>query len=146
MNYRPVINPEFEHTSPIPVPDSLSQLFTGEPFKKNAPWASVQVIPDASYMTHVNLRSANPPIQALYQMTYPNRPGNNSSLGNIPGISVFTGDDSFGRFNIPCMPCIKKVQCDCEYSCGCKDGCANNNVPKCPCKEGRCPIKYVEIN
>lgn len=51
-------------------------LYTGEPFKKGAPWANVPVVPDEGYMTHVNLQSANPPKAALYQ--YNNiRPGNN---------------------------------------------------------------------
>ena len=62
-------------------------LFTGEPFAEGAPYANVPVIPDASYVIHYNLRSANAPEDAYYQ--YPgggNRPGNNTAL--MPGVTV----------------------------------------------------------
>lgn len=147
MNYREVLNKDQEKISPIPVPDRLSQLYTGEDFWKDAPWASVPVVPDAVYLTHVNLRSANPPPQALFQMTSPHRPGNNSAIGNIPGVGVFEGDNNFGPFDIPCMPCIKKVACSCDFDCPCKQElCANAKVDECPCKKFGCPIKYVPIN
>lgn len=52
-------------------------LYTGEPFQKDAPWANVPVIPDSGYMTFYNLRSANPPAQALTQYQPGDRGGNN---------------------------------------------------------------------
>jgi hypothetical protein len=60
-------------------------LYTGEPFEEGAPWATVPVIPDAAYMTHQNLRSANPPVQALVQYPGGPRPGNNEQT--MPGVT-----------------------------------------------------------
>ena len=146
MNYRDVVNPDNVKTSPLPIPDKLGQLYTGEPFIENAPWRVFPCLPEAAWLTHVNLRSANPPLQALFQMTYPDRPGNNTGA-QIPGVTTFVGDQNFGPFNIPCMPCIKKNACACDYSCPCKeDLCANKKVDVCPCSQGKCPIKYISIN
>lgn len=64
-------------------------LYTGEPFKKDAPWATVPVIPDADYMTHYNLRSANPPPEALTQYPGGTRPGNN--FQTMPGVIKSSG-------------------------------------------------------
>jgi hypothetical protein len=147
MNYRDVVNPQFKDISPLPVPDSLSQLYTGEQFSSNAPWRSFPVLPDAAYMTHINLRSANPPPGAIYQMTIPDRGGNNSSLSNIPGVQSFLGDSNFGPFNFRCIPCIKKTSCTCDYDCPCKaEICANIKTQECPCKTHGCPITYIPIN
>lgn len=68
----------------IPEPKLNGGLYTGEPFYKNAPWANVPCIPDVDYMTHVNLRSANPPPGAIYQYPGNVRPGNNYQ--KMPGI------------------------------------------------------------
>ena len=81
-------------------------LYTGEPFIKNAPWANVPVRPTAAYMTRMNLQSANPPIQALFQIQHGNRPGNNTD-DMIPGIKPYYGTSNFGPFNFGCIPCIK---------------------------------------
>ena len=62
---------------PPPKPDLNGGLYTGEPFHKNAPYGNVPVIPDTGYLIHYNLRSANPPVPALYQYPGGNRPGNN---------------------------------------------------------------------
>lgn len=59
-------------------------LYTGEPFEKHAQWGVVPVIPDVDYMTHINLRSANPPVEAIYQYPGNVRPGNNSQV--MPGV------------------------------------------------------------
>lgn len=64
----------------IPSPSPNAGLYVGEPFQKNAPWANHPVTPDASYMIHHNLRSANPPPGALYQYPSGNRPGNNVAI------------------------------------------------------------------
>ena len=82
-------------------------LYTGEPFKSGAPWANVPVRPTTAYMTHVNLQSANPPTQALYQMQHGYRPGNNTD-DMIPGIKPYHGTSNFGPFNFGCVPCIKE--------------------------------------
>ena len=71
-------------------------LYTGEPFEKNAPWANVKVRPTAAYLNHVNLLTAQPPVEALYQMQYGYRPGNNTD-DRIPGLKR-TQD------NIYCIP------------------------------------------
>lgn len=145
MNYREVVNPDNAKTSPIPVPDKLGQLYTGEDFWPGAPWRVFPVIPEAAWLTHVNLRSANPPLQALYQMNYPIRPGNSTGI-QIPGITTFVGDHSFGPFAIPCIGCLKKSSCKCDLDCICKDLCVNQKTDKCPCETHGCPIKYIPIN
>lgn len=61
-------------------------LYTGTPFLPNAPWGNVPVIPDVDYMTHVNLRSACPPTEALSQYPGGPRPGNNNQ--NMPGVDM----------------------------------------------------------
>lgn len=58
--------------------------FTGEPFEKNAPWATVPVIPDVSFLIHQNLMSAQPPPGANIQYPGSFRPGNNAQA--MPGI------------------------------------------------------------
>lgn len=86
---------------PIPPPSLNGGLYTGEPFKKNAPWANVPVIPTVGYMIHYNLRSANPPPGAIYQYPGNIRPGNNHE--EMPGVSgkIYEG------YNIWCnhAPC-----------------------------------------
>lgn len=62
---------------PPPQPSLNGGLFTGEPFAPGAPWGTVPVVPDAGYMIHYNLRSANPPPGAIYQYPGSHRPGNN---------------------------------------------------------------------
>lgn len=63
----------------IPPPSLNGGLYTGEKFQKNAPWATVPVIPDSGYMLYHNLKTANPPEKARTQ--YGNvRPGNNCFL------------------------------------------------------------------
>jgi len=74
-------------------------LYTGEPFQKDAPWANVPVVPDADYMTHYNLRSANPPLEALTQYPGGTRPGNNNQV--MPGVEK----SAYGLW-------CNKTQCD----------------------------------
>lgn len=59
-------------------------LYTGEPFK--GPWANVPIIPDVDYLTSINLKSANPPLEALTHYPGGNRPGNNYQ--NMPGVNL----------------------------------------------------------
>jgi hypothetical protein len=92
--------------SPVPPPALNGGLFTGEAFEKDAPWGNVPVRPTTAYMTNMNLRSANPPIQALFQMQAGFRPGNNSD-DMMPGLVAFTGSQEFGPFNFACIPCFK---------------------------------------
>jgi hypothetical protein len=75
------------HYTPPPPPSHNGGLYTGEPFWPGAPWRNFPVTPDTSHYVHLNLRSATPPHQALYQ--YPSadhRPGNNFSP--MPGIKA----------------------------------------------------------
>ena len=97
--------------SPVPDPKLNGGLFTGEAFLENAPWGNVPVRPTAAYMTNVNLRTADPPVQALFQMQGGYRPGNNSDDA-MPGIVAFTGNENFGPFNFACIPCFKRVPSD----------------------------------
>ncbi len=73
-----------ERAVPPPKPSLNGGLYTGQPFAPGAPWANVPVEPDAGYMVHYNLRSANPPPGALYQYPGSIRPGN--SHQTMPGI------------------------------------------------------------
>ena len=98
-----------ESWSPVPPPMLNGGLYTGQPFIEGAPWANVPVRPTSSYMTNVALRSANPPIQAMFQLQSGYRPGNNSD-DPMPGIMGFVGDKDFGPFNFPCLPCFKRHQ------------------------------------
>ncbi len=95
-----------------PPPRSLNGgLYTGQPFIQGAPWANIPVIPDAGYMTHINLRSARPPEDALYQHGGGIRPGNNYQT--MPGVKKVSD-----AYNLWCSsaPCSTKLQnpCDCD--------------------------------
>jgi hypothetical protein len=70
----------------IPRPGLNGGHYTGEPFEKNAPWGTVPVIPDTTFMIHYNLSSANPPPGANVQYIGYDRPGNNKTymLGVSP--------------------------------------------------------------
>jgi len=124
----------------IPPPPLNGGLYTGEPFKPDAPWRAFPVVPCTAYMNHVNLRSANPPIQALFQTGANVRPGNNDSDNNecpVTWTAKFAGDKNFGPFSsIQCMPCFKQKGCTCEHNCSGHTG---------ECGQG-CPIKWVPID
>jgi hypothetical protein len=91
-------------SSPIPDPALNGGLYNGDAFKSGAPWATVPVRPTSAYLTHTMLQSANPPKKALYQMQGGYRPGNNTD-DTIPGLSKFTGEGTYGPFDITCIPC-----------------------------------------
>lgn len=64
---------------PPPAPTLNAGLYTGMPFAPGAPWGNVPVVPDAGYMTSVNLLSANPPPGAISQFAETSfRVGNNT--------------------------------------------------------------------
>ena len=69
------------HNIPPPAPNG--GLYTGTPFA--GPWGNVPVIPDVDYMTHINLKSANPPKEALMQYPGGVRLGNNYQ--SMPGVT-----------------------------------------------------------
>lgn len=102
--------------SPVPPPALNGGLFTGQPFQEGAPWANVPVRPTSAYITNVALRSANPPVQALFQLQSGFRPGNNSD-DMMPGVVAFTGDKNFGPFNFACVPCFKPVKIEQKSPC-----------------------------
>ena len=66
--------------SPIPEPSLNGGWFTGEPFHKGAEYGNVYVVPSSAYWNSENLKSANPPPQALSQIQNGYRPGNNTDL------------------------------------------------------------------
>ena len=82
-------------------------LYTGEPFKPNAPWANVPVVPDSGYLTHYNLRSANPPLDALYQFVGTQRPGNNKGV-------TFGVEKSSGPYNLMLVKEKPNVAATCQ--------------------------------
>lgn len=101
-SYKPAPVKQQTHYTPPPPPSLNGGLYTGEPFWPGAPWRNFPATPDSSYLVHVNLRSANPPTQALYQ--YPaagQRPGNNYSP--MPGIRPL--GDQFS--DILCAPDVE---------------------------------------
>ena len=65
----------YDAYAPPKKPELNGGLYTGEPFKGN--WGNVPIIPDTVYMTQEHLKSANPPIDALFQFGNNTRPGNN---------------------------------------------------------------------
>lgn len=110
MQYAPVNSGSYV---PPPLPKLNGGLYTGEPFKEGAPWATVPVVPDIDYMIHYNLRSANPPIQALFQYPGTNRPGNN--------YQAMSGLAQSKEYNFTCTPCLSKKCFDTkgqEVKCG----------------------------
>jgi hypothetical protein len=123
-----------------PPPRALNGgLYTGEPFLEGAPWANVPVIPDVDFMTNVNLRSANPPPQALFQYPGNTRPGNNFQANT--GLQKFQGSSGFAQaYNFSCVPCIKIAQ---PQDCKCKRiaPISGNFVNSCKCNE----FNYVDV-
>jgi len=83
----------------IPPPSLNGGLYTGEPFKENAPHANIPIIPDSGYITHYALRYAHPqpPIEALYQYPENHRPGNNTPI--MPGVGPFAN----GKYGLMCQ-------------------------------------------
>ena len=100
--------------SPIPPRALNGGLYTGEPFHKGASYGNVPVIPCASYWAHENLMRANPPIQALYQIQNPYRPGNNTDP-ELPGMSMIK--DPILTACIPTKSVCQENDCDVKDSC-----------------------------
>lgn len=67
-------------SSSIPSPSPNGGLYTGEPFARGAPYGNVPIVPDAGYMIHTALATANPPPGADTQYAVGLRPGNNRSI------------------------------------------------------------------
>ena len=108
------INVAFLNPTPnIPARELNGGLYTGEPFQRDAPWANVPVIPDAAYMTHFNLKSANPPTEALYQYPGSTRPGNNTLV-------MYGVEKSKGPYNLDLIGNANEIgnkpSCQC-YKC-----------------------------
>lgn len=124
-----------------PPPRALNGgLYTGEPFLEGAPWANVPVVPDVDFMTNVNLRSANPPPEALFQYPGNTRPGNNFNQNT--GLQQYKGRHGFAQpHNFSCVPCkvVKKTENECI--CNLAASISSNTVGGCDCGA----YKYVEI-
>jgi len=98
----------------IPPPPLNGGLYTGEPFHENAPWRAFPVTPCTAYLNHVNLKTALPPTQALYQVGANVRPGNNDSdqQCGVQGTLKYEGTNTQGPYSsIMCMPCMKEKPC-----------------------------------
>lgn len=103
------------YSIPPPKPSHNGGLYTGEPFQPNAPWGNVPVVPDAGYMIHYNLRSANPPLEALYQYPGGIRPGNNAQT--MPGIIKHNEKANIYAIDLPCYAKHKSCTCPkCKFS------------------------------
>lgn len=118
-------------------------LYTGEPFVKNAPYGNFPLIPNTDYMTNINLRSANPPVEALYQYVGNTRPGNN--FQENPGLINTQGANGFNKnHNFKCIPSklIKPLtKCNCiNKNLGNISG---NEIEYCECSKN---IKYINVD
>lgn len=100
----------------IPPPSLNGGLYTGEPFRQGAGHANIPIIPDAGFMTHYALRSANPPEEALYQYPASIRPGNNTPI--MPGVNKYAD----GKYGIYCQNAPRKTPKPCK-------------CPKCRCSK-----------
>lgn len=137
MNYSYVNDSKYV----MPPPRALNGgLFTGEPFLEGAPWANIPVIPDTDYMTNVNLRTANPPPQALYQYPGNVRPGNN--FQNNTGLQPYDGTKAgFDLpYNFSCIPCQAKTTIKGCY-CNRAANISGNDVNSCACGA----YKYLQV-
>jgi len=125
-----------------PPPRALNGgLFTGEPFLEGAPWANVHVIPDVDYMTNINLRTANPPPQALFQYPGNVRPGNNFQKNT--GLSLYQGSPGFDApYNFSCLAC-KTIRDPPKANCKCKNIAfiSGNAFNECKCDK----YKFMDI-
>jgi hypothetical protein len=74
----------------IPKPALNGGWYTGQPFKKNAGWATVPVIPDSGYMTHYNIHNRNKTAPGADTQYGNVRPGNNCFL--LEGVYYYNRD------------------------------------------------------
>jgi hypothetical protein len=93
---------------PAPRPTLNGGLYTGEPFAKNAPYANIPVVPDTEHIIHYNLRSANPPPEAITQYPGTTRPGNN--FQNMPGVAKLSDTHNLYCTYSPLPPMCYKQQ------------------------------------
>jgi hypothetical protein len=110
---------DFEKTGymPPPKPSLNGGLYSGEPFKDNAPWANIPVVPEATYMIHENLKRGND-VVPYSTVQYPaTRKGN--SFVEWKGIQKYEGSAvNYGPYNIYCTPCkYEEPKCYCEDIC-----------------------------
>ena len=104
----------FNNVSNIPPPSLNGGLYTGEAFLKDAPWGNVPITPSTDVYIHQNLRSANPPKQAILQYPHNIRLGNNHQ--DMRGIKRYNPN----THAIQCPNVPKKVPCVCYDECSCK--------------------------
>ena len=125
-----------------PPPRALNGgLYTGERFLEGAPWANVPVVPDVDYMTNINLRSANPPPQALYQYPGNTRPGNNYQQNT--GLTPYKGIGDFAErpYNFSCLPCSQTKSTMRECMCKHIYPISGNAAGQCSCENAT----FVEV-
>jgi len=69
-----------EADAPFDIPPRLPNggLYTGVEAPVNAPWRNLPIIPEAHILVTENLKSANPPPQAIHMIPGYTRPGNNT--------------------------------------------------------------------
>jgi hypothetical protein len=93
-----------------PPPPSLNGgLYTGEPFRKGAPWANVPATPDAGHLMTVAMQGlCDPPPPPGAELHIPGggwRPGNNTPL--LPPGSA---QSRFPELNLTCPPPQKNMR------------------------------------
>ncbi len=86
MSKNKMTTPNYQYAE-IPKPSMNGGWYTGTPFPEGAPWKSIPMTPDVSYMMTEGLRSANPPPGASQHLQGSYRPGNNAQA--MPGIAPY---------------------------------------------------------
>jgi hypothetical protein len=90
-------------------------LYTGEPFRKDAPYRNFPAMPDAAYLLNVSLRSANPPTEALYQPPGTIRPGNSSFDIPLPHFKQFSDENNIFCINGGAIQDVQKKDAFAKY-------------------------------
>lgn len=81
----------------IPPRSPNGGLYTGKEAPNNASWKNFPVIPEAHVLVTENLKSANPPPNAIHMIPGESRPGNNNQT--FPNHSTLSPVNNFKCHN-----------------------------------------------
>ena len=110
---------------PVPPPSLNGGLYTGEPFKKDAPYRNFPVLPDASVYLQENLSNGTNAPNAAKFMYPATRVGN--SYVDWKGLKKYSGTSTnWGPYNMYCAPCENTTK-----ACFCDDICPHHQTELC---------------